>query len=377
MADRASSVAKWLFVPLVWSVAIASILELTLPLLNRKFAVYFKRSIAPSAMNAEKAERFAHSRTFDPDLGWNDVVARNYVATKSYLAQAYGDSFVRGDGVGDEDSWEAHFERITGDSIMNSGVGGYGLDQAVLKFEKYGRRYPTRIAVLGLYPEMYRRDLSYHSFYYFPNNEAFAFAFKPLFVRTNEHFELIRPPCKDAACLMKVFSSSNHDVWRRVAKYDYWYRVNEQKPEPGFPNTIKYAQVLRELARERREHHGQENYFFVTAGALELSQYLIQRFADDSRQMGMMPVCVLLYSADDLRVIKSGVRFDAALLKFLAAKGIPYIDTAQYILVQYRDNDRFEGLSVSRSDRHLSCRGNFMVAEALARGLGSLALLDH
>ena len=90
-----------------------------------------------------------------------------------------------------------------------------------------------------------------------------------------------------------------------------------------------------------------------------------------------MPVCVLLYSADDLRVIKSGVRFDAALLKFLAAKGIPYIDTAQYILVQYRDNDRFEGLSVSRSDRHLSSRGNFMVAEALARGLGSLALLDH
>jgi len=35
--------------------------------------------------------------------------------------------------------------------IVNLGVGGYGLDQAVLKFEKYAWHAPTRIAILGLY----------------------------------------------------------------------------------------------------------------------------------------------------------------------------------------------------------------------------------
>ena len=233
-------------------------------------------------MTADDARHFFDTKSgasskyffiFDPELGWDsDPIARDYVTTKRYLAQSYGDSLVAGAEVGPEDTWQAHFERLTGQAIVNLGVGGYGLDQAVLKFEKYARHYPTRIAILELYHQPYRRALSYYSFYYFENRTDFTFVFKPMFVKRDERFELIRPPCADAACLMEVLSNPDHEVWRSLARYDYWYQTNQEKPVPGFPNTITYMRVLPEILRVRRERWGAENYFFVNAGALELSR---------------------------------------------------------------------------------------------------------
>ena len=89
----------------------------------------------------------------------------------------------------------------------------------------------------------------------------------------------------------------------------------------------------------------------------------------------MTPVCVMLYSSGDLQVMKAGIRLDAQLLEFLAARGIPYVDTAPYILSQYRHNDGFKGLIAPKG--HFNGRGNLMIAEALARGLASMGLLEH
>ena len=283
------SAVKLLLGTLLGLVLTLALLELSLPLLHGRYATYFRRRIDPSSLNVDEARRFFSSRSFDPELGWDkDPIARNYVATKQYIAQSYGDSFVEGAEVGPEDTWQAHFERLTGKAILNLGVGGYGLDQAVLKFEKYGLRYPTRIAILGLYPHEYRRALSYHSIYYFTNSDAFKFAFKPIFIKINGQFELIRPPCSDAACLMEVLSNPDHEIWKLLAQYDYWYQTNQEKPVPGFPNTIKYIGVLQQILRQRREQRGEKNYFFVNVGSLELVEYLVERFVKDSRERGMI-----------------------------------------------------------------------------------------
>jgi len=376
---------KLLLVPIVSFLLTAALLELSLPILHGRFAPYFRQRIIASKLNADDARRFfsytpgkgsQYAFVFDPELGWDhDPITRDFVATKRYLAQSYGDSFVQGAEVGSEETWQAHFERLTGAAIVNLGVGGYGLDQSVLKFEKYARHYPTQLAILGLYSQTYRRSLSYHSFYYFTNNEAFTFVFKPIFVKKNERFELIHPPCTDAACIMEVLSSPDHDVWRLLTRYDYWYQVNQKKPVAGFPNTISYARALPEILRTRREGRGAENYFFVNPGALEVVEYLIERFVDDSRGMGMTPVCVILYAPPDLKLIKTGIRLDDQLLKFLAARNILHVDTAQYILDQYRYDDDFEGLRAPNG--HLNSRGNLMVAEALSKGLSSMGILGH
>lgn len=49
---------------------------------------------------------------------------------------AVGDSFTFGSQVGDEDTWPAALERLTGARVVNGGVFAYGLDQAVLRAEQ-------------------------------------------------------------------------------------------------------------------------------------------------------------------------------------------------------------------------------------------------
>lgn len=347
------------------------LLELSLPLFNDRYRVYFRHSITPAHLQLDEAQRFVSSKTFDPELGWDkNPIARNYVGGKRYLAQSYGDSFVEGAEVGPDHTWQAQFEQLTGAAILNLGVGGYGLDQAVLKFEKHARNYSTRLAILGLYPQTYRRALSYHPFYYFANSEAFTFAFKPIFVKEDGRFKLMPPPCADAACLMEALSNRDHEIWRQLKGHDYWYLKNQGKPTADFPITLAYAQVLPQILHQRRERQGTENYFFVNDQSFQLVEYLITRFVKSSRNFGMTPVCLLLYAPVDLKVIKAGIRLDDKLIKFLEKSDVPHVDTARHILAQYRQDDDFMGLSAPEG--HLNERGNRLVAESLAQGLRSI-----
>jgi hypothetical protein len=52
------------------------------------------------------------------------------------LILAFGDSMTEGFGVGDDETWPAHLERLTGRRVLNAGVRGYGLDQMVLRAER-------------------------------------------------------------------------------------------------------------------------------------------------------------------------------------------------------------------------------------------------
>ncbi|SEN82284.1 GDSL-like Lipase/Acylhydrolase family [Rhodospirillales bacterium URHD0017] len=52
------------------------------------------------------------------------------------LIIAFGDSMTEGYGVGNDETWPAHLERLTGRRVLNAGVPGYGLDQMVLRAER-------------------------------------------------------------------------------------------------------------------------------------------------------------------------------------------------------------------------------------------------
>ena len=49
---------------------------------------------------------------------------------------AVGDSFTAGSEVGDRHSWPAQLERLTGETVVNGGVGGWATDQIILRAEE-------------------------------------------------------------------------------------------------------------------------------------------------------------------------------------------------------------------------------------------------
>ena len=62
------------------------------------------------------------------------------------LTLAAGDSFTFGDEVNDDESWPAALEQLTGRRVINAGVPGFGLDQAVLRAEQLmGYHHKSRV----------------------------------------------------------------------------------------------------------------------------------------------------------------------------------------------------------------------------------------
>jgi GDSL-like Lipase/Acylhydrolase len=93
-----------------------------------------------------------------------------------------GDSFTFGLEVPFENTWGYELERILGDGtqVLNFGVDGYGVDQAVLRYRRDVVAWHPDLVILGMIHDDFRRALCVYGFLCFPGSEI-PFA-KPRFV---------------------------------------------------------------------------------------------------------------------------------------------------------------------------------------------------
>ena len=76
--------------------------------------------------------------------------------TRTLLAS--GDSFTMGYGVADDQTWVAHLEQAhPGLDIKNFGLGGYGLGQAFLRYQRDGVNLPHDLHLFSFITENFRR----------------------------------------------------------------------------------------------------------------------------------------------------------------------------------------------------------------------------
>jgi hypothetical protein len=66
---------------------------------------------------------------------------------------AVGDSFTFGDQVDDDATWPAQLEQVLGKRVVNGGVFGYSLTQAVLRAESMLERFPVEALVVSFIPD--------------------------------------------------------------------------------------------------------------------------------------------------------------------------------------------------------------------------------
>lgn len=80
------------------------------------------------------------------------------------LMLAVGDSFAFGDQVNDEDSWPAVLERLSSRRVINAGVPGFGIDQAILRAEQLANVYAPDVIIVSFIPhDVLRCEMSYWS----------------------------------------------------------------------------------------------------------------------------------------------------------------------------------------------------------------------
>ena len=105
-----------------------------------------------------------------------------------------GDSFTFGLEVRYEETWGHQLERILGDGtqVLNFGVDGYGVDQAVLRYRKDVVAWHPDLVILGVIHDDFRRTLCVYGFLCFPGSQI-PFA-KPRFVLNDHTPELVNTP---------------------------------------------------------------------------------------------------------------------------------------------------------------------------------------
>ena len=137
--------------------------------------------------------RWGHSQVyFSDDLGFRVGEATHRSRKPGaghYDIVCIGNSFTHGDAVSFEVTWPHLLSQRTGRTVLNMGVGGYGIDQALLRFMGSGKTCDT--VILGLVPGDLERSLTTVYNYYVGGTKT-----KPRFVFGDSgRYSLSNVPC--------------------------------------------------------------------------------------------------------------------------------------------------------------------------------------
>ena len=99
------------------------------------------------------------------------------------LISCYGDSFTFSRQVNDDETWPHYLSKSLNSNVLNFGVGNYGVDQSLLRYECTTLPGTVRFVVICFVPETICRIQSYWKHYLEFGN---TFAFKPRFIFDSE-----------------------------------------------------------------------------------------------------------------------------------------------------------------------------------------------
>lgn len=265
-----------------------------------------------------------------------------------------GDSFTFGLEVPYADTWGSHLEHALGPDwqVLNFGVDGYGVDQAVLRYERDVLSWNPEIVILGVINHDLRRTLGVYAFLTFPLAEI-PFP-KPRFVLRAGALEPLNLPLPPPAELFDEPSIADlpfidydrtfqeHPAWeweRHFYHHSYAVRFLLSR-FPRWPSLTATAD---------------DSALRAVNGAL------LARFVKLARRQGSTPIVVFFpgeWELPPLSELRPGVAVEV-----LHEQQIPYLDMTGCVL-ELPPGDRF--LSV-----HYSPAANSAIARCLGRSLRS------
>ena len=259
----------------------------------------------------EELAIFYRSR-FHPQWGWNlprssqgplgNRKSREYEKKAEYKIKVFGDSFTKGDG-GIHETFQYFVEEKTGWECLNYGVGGYGTDQALLKYRD--NQIKTKYTLLCILDENIARCVNiFRGFLYQRQNLP-----KPRFMVSDDNsITLVDNPVKNRDDLQKLKDGQFIDS---LKKYDYWANYWEQV---NAPLELKWPATLTMLAHLdffvenlmiTMKHNSSPDYQSATDQAefyhlyrensesLKIMRYIINEFIDTANSRGEIPIIVI------------------------------------------------------------------------------------
>jgi len=282
----------------------------------------------------------------------------------------YGDSFTYGHDVGDEDTWQTFLAKRLESNVLNFGVGGYGTDQAYLKYELQ-RHIHTRIVMLGIWPENINRVVNiYRPFYRYGSALALT---KPIFIKDAGHFKLVPNPLKSVADISRL---NDANFLKKLGKLDYWYQFDKHLPAIAFPYTLSLlrwrepvlGQIVLSLSRTL-PLGSQVQYpwnLFDEPRPFAVMCHIVDLFVETARSRNSFPIVVMLPHRDNVRdLMEYRISRIARLVSYLEAKKYPYINVIRSMADRNPTPTELERWFSG----HTSKQGNKIVADIVGHWL--------
>lgn len=306
----------------------------------------------------------ASDTLFDPDLGWcpipgqarpvdlcvydwagcrvcNAPLARERDRTVRRVV-ATGGSFTLGAEVEGPDSWVGRLDSRADLEVANLAVGGYGLDQALLRLRRDGRRLEPDEVWIGFLPAGVERITTH-----FPplaHHWSSLAAFKPAFrLDAGGELELVPSPARTFADHARLLSDQ-HALIAAIGGSDHWIL---RRPAAYAPRGSSWLHRLAcgRLLLTWLEAGGREPAELL--GGSDRSTFLLARalFEEldrEARSMGAALRVLVLPAQSDLRWTKEhGRRYWDELARAVADRGVPVLDATDALLSAGALDDRF------------------------------------
>lgn len=324
---------------------------------------------------------------YDAALGWTirpngqgDLYVANSAGLRSVREYArvpspgvlrvavFGDSYTHGDDVRNEETWAerlsesgAHLE------VLNFGVGGFGTDQALLRFEREGIGFSPRVALLGVRPENIQRVVSVFRPFYAPRTGLPMS--KPRFDVVSGELRLLPNPLASReayeALLTEPFATA-----RRLGAHDGHYSRHLHRHWADRSATIRLLRLALHETHAALRPNPAPAVVDSTSEAYAVLTSLLRRFHRHATERGIVPIVVMLPDRDDTAVyLRDGVKGYGPVLRFLRTEGIDVIDVMDAF--ESLDRDSVSQLFAS----HYTPFGNVIVGRFIHEQLRSRTLL--
>ncbi len=286
------------------------------------------------------------------------------------LVSLYGESFTLGSEVSDDEAWGNRLAAKLNARVDNFGVGGYGTDQAFLRF-RLNTNDPARVVVLGVVTENLMRNVNQYRDLLYASG---GLGFKPRFVlNATNGLELVPIPTVRTEdfpiCVRNPGRFLDHEFFTPDG--------GRGVGAAGFPFTLSLARGARHFSIGPRLR-GEPWYadFFQEAHparASPLTVAIVREFERVCRERGRMPLTLLLPTGRDLQYFRQHGRWVHAPL----AKALVQDEHVLDVAVSFARSVppvRFESLYVTPS-RHMNATGNALLADLVAERINRLTAM--
>jgi hypothetical protein len=359
-------VVATIFVGLI--IELTAYLAIQFILFPREPAFFFR---SPS-VSAPEFDRYVTVR--DSLLGWpakktdmngTEVIESRpipaYSSTENECVSLYGDSFTYGDEVEHAEAWSNVLSSRLNCRVGNYGIGGYGTDQAYLRFDK-NVHDSAKVVILGIFPENVLRNVNRYRYLL---DARTVFSLKPRFILENDRLKLVEIPVWNREEFVVATQSLD-----KVFEHETFLPDSEYGPVSlSFPYAWKAVKLLlSERARSAMLGHTSWEVFYRDdhpTQALRITSEIADLFMKTGRSRGKTALVLIYPTARSFKQFKeTGTVITRPLIENLERRRIPYLDLHEGFGKRVEKQEFCDLLTQPATCAgHFNAKGNVMVSD--------------